>query len=370
MHILIVPDSFKESLSAKSVAEAIKEGFSKAIPEATFDLLPIGDGGEGTVAALVASMKLSEYERTVTGPFGEAVTMKYARKGDVALFEMADLVGLASISSEKRNPLTLDTRGLGELILYLAKEDVRQIYIGVGGSATNDGGIGMAAGLGYEFFDKDNHLLQAKGSSLDRVARISADKVPAILENLDIQILTDVMNPLCGENGATYVFGGQKGLPDLLFSQVDHAMATFYKQANPTIFSLAAAGAGGGMAAGLVTFAHGKIVSGIDTCLNLLDFDNRVKKADLVIVGEGRMDQQSLSGKAPIGVARRTPINIPVIAICGSLRNDLPDFPVENIQAAFPIISQVEPLIITLDRAEENLVRTAQNIGNLLRMKI
>ena len=124
------------------------------------------------------------------------------------------------------------------------------------------------------------------------------------------------------------------------------------------------------MAAGLVTFAHGKIVSGIDTCLNLLDFDNRVKKADLVIVGEGRMDQQSLSGKAPIGVARRTPINIPVIAICGSLRNDLPDFPVENIQAAFPIISQVEPLIITLDRAEENLVRTAQNIGNLLRMKI
>ena len=124
------------------------------------------------------------------------------------------------------------------------------------------------------------------------------------------------------------------------------------------------------MAAGLVTFAHGKIVSGIDACLNLLDFDNRVKKADLVIVGEGRMDQQSLSGKAPIGVARRTPITIPVIAICGSLRNDLPDFPVENIQAAFPIISQVEPLIITLDRAEENLVRTAQNIGNLLRMKI
>ena len=202
------------------------------------------------------------------------------------------------------------------------------------------------------------------------MARISADKVPAILGNLDIQILTDVMNPLCGENGATYVFGGQKGLPDLLFSQVDQAMATFYKQANPTIFSLAGAGAGGGMAAGLVTFAHGKIVSGIDTCLNLLDFDNRVKKADLVIVGEGRMDQQSLSGKAPIGVARRAPINIPVIAICGSLRNDLPDFPVENIQAAFPIISQVEPLIITLDRAEENLVRTAQNIGNLLRMKI
>lgn len=213
MHILIVPDSFKESLSAQSVAEAIKAGFSKALPEATFDLLPIGDGGEGTMAALTAALQLDTYTHIVTGPFGEPVSMKYARKGDVALFEMADLIGLASISSEKRNPLTLDTRGLGELILYLAKEGVRQIYIGVGGSATNDGGIGMAAGLGYEFFDKDNHLLQAKGISLDRVARISADNVPAILENLDIQILTDVTNPLCGENGATYVFGGQKVCP-------------------------------------------------------------------------------------------------------------------------------------------------------------
>ena len=370
MHILIAPDSFKESLSAQSVAEAIKAGFSKALPEATFDLLPIGDGGEGTMTALIAALQLDTYTHIVTGPFGEPVSMKYARKGDIALFEMADLVGLASISPEKRNPLTLDTRGLGELILYLSKEGVRQIYIGVGGSATNDGGIGMAVGLGYEFFDKDNHLLQAKGASLGRVARISADNVPAILENLDIQILTDVTNPLCGENGATYVFGGQKGLSALLFSQVDQAMATFYKQANPAIFSLTGAGAGGGMAAGLVTFAHGKIVSGIDTCLNLLDFDNRVKRADLVIVGEGRMDQQSLAGKAPIGVAKRTPSNIPVIAICGSLSDNLPDFPVENIQAAFPIISQVEPLAIILAKAEENLIRTAQNIGNLLKMKI
>ena len=184
-------------------------------------------------------------------------------------------------------------------------------------------------------------------------------------ENLDIQILTDVTNPLCGENGATYVFGGQKGLSALLFSQVDQAMATFYKQANPAIFSLAGAGAGGGM----VTFAHGKIVSGIDTCLDLLDFDNRIKKADLVIVGEGRMDQQSLAGKAPIGVAKRTPSNIPVIAICGSLSEDLPPLPLENIVAAFSILEKSEPLAESLKKADVYLENTAASIARIMSLR-
>ena len=176
-------------------------------------------------------------------------------------------------------------------------------------------------------------------------------------------------NPLCGQQGATQIFGRQKGLPEWLLSSVDQEMKKFYELANPQIFIQAGAGAGGGMAAGLVTFAKGKVVSGIDTCLDLLDFDRRVKEADLVIVGEGRMDKQSLAGKAPIGVARRTPKGIPVLAICGSLADDLPPFPRENIQAAFPIISQVADLDVTLAQARENLVRTARNIGNLLAIK-
>ena len=369
MHILLAPDSFKESLSAVQVAEALKEGFSQALPEATFDLLPIGDGGEGTVAALVSAMKLKEFRHWVTGPFGQPVEMKYARQDQLALFEMADLVGLALISKEKRNPLGLETRGLGELILHLVEHGVKKIFVGVGGSATNDGGIGMAAGLGYEFFDENNHQLRPVGSSLGRVARISAERVPTCLDDIEIEILTDVSNPLCGQQGATQIFGRQKGLPEWLLSSVDQEMKKFYELANPQIFTQAGAGAGGGMAAGLVTFAKGKVVSGIDTCLDLLDFDRRVKEADLVVVGEGRMDKQSLAGKAPVGVARRTPKEIPVLAICGSLADDLPPFPRENIHAAFPIISQVADLDVTLAQARENLVRTARNIGNLLAIK-
>lgn len=369
MHILIAPDSFKESLSAAQVAQSLQTGFSQALPDASFDLLPVGDGGEGTMAALRAAMGWAEFYHTVTGPFGQPVKMPYARNSQQALFEMADLVGLASIPHEKRNPLAIETKGLGELILYLAEDGVRKILVGVGGSASNDGGIGLAAGLGYEFFDVGNHRLRPIGSSLGKVARISAEQVPAFLKEVEIEILTDVDNPLCGERGATIVFGGQKGLASLLFSQVDQAMADFYQLVDPQVIDMDGAGAGGGMAAGLVAFAGGKIVSGIETCLDLLDFDDRVKKADLVVVGEGRMDRQSLAGKAPVGVARRTPEGIPVLAICGSLEDDLPDFPVGNIQAAFPIIARADSLDRVLEQAERNLIRTARNIGNVLKMK-
>lgn len=369
MHILIAPDSFKESLSAAQVSQALQTGFSQALPDASFDLLPVGDGGEGTMAALTAALGWAEFYHSVTGPFGQLVKMPYARNGQQALFEMADLVGLASIPEEKRNPLAIETKGLGELILHLAEDGVRKILVGVGGSASNDGGIGLAAGLGYEFFDADNHRLRPIGSSLGKVARISAEQVPAFLKEVEIEILTDVDNPLCGVRGATTVFGGQKGLAPLLFSQVDRAMADFYQLINPQVIDMGGAGAGGGMAAGLVAFAGGKIVSGIETCLDLLDFDDRVKKADLVVVGEGRMDRQSLAGKAPVGVARRTPEGIPVLAICGSLADDLPDFPVEKIQAAFPIIARADSLDRILEQAEQNLIRTARNIGNVLKMK-
>lgn len=261
MHILLAPDSFKESLSAVQVAEALKEGFSQALPEATFDLLPIGDGGEGTVAALISAMRLKEFCHWVTGPFGQPVEMKYARQDQLALFEMADLVGLALIPKEKRNPLGLETRGLGELILHLAENGVKKMLVGVGGSATNDGGIGLAAGLGYEFFDENDHRLRPIGSSLGRVTRISAERVPACLDDIDIEILTDVSNPLCGQQGATQVFGRQKGLSEWLLSPVDQEMRKFYELANPQIFTQTGAGAGGGMAAGLVTFTKGKVVS-------------------------------------------------------------------------------------------------------------
>ena len=355
-------------MSAKEVAQALKTGFAEALPDATFDLLPLGDGGEGTMAALAAALDLKEKSKQVTGPFGQKVELSYFYQEDLALLEMADLVGLASIPLEKRKPLELTTQGLGEMLLFLAENGFKRVLFGVGGSASNDGGIGLAAGLGYEFFDQNQQPLPAIGASLGQVAFISDQRVPEVIKNLQLSILTDVTNPLCGQKGATFVFAGQKGLPESQFTAVDQAMESFYQIANPAIFSVAGAGAGGGLAAGLVTFAGGQLCSGIDTCLDLLDFDQKVAAADLVIVGEGRLDQQSLAGKTPIGVARRTPKNTPVIAICGSLSDDLPAFPLENIMAAFPIIAKVENEVETFAASRQNLIRTARNIGNLLHL--
>lgn len=366
MHILIAPDSFKESLSALDAAKAIQRGFKKALPNATFDLMPIGDGGEGTLETLTDGLHLRRDSHIVTGALGQPVEAHYATNGQLAVFEIADICGLEKVPLDKRNPLTLTTKGVGEMIGHLVDLGIKEIMIGVGGSSTNDGGIGMAAGLGYRFFDESGQEVAAVGDNLGNIVRFFRDSNSPDLSQVTLTIITDVTNPLCGPKGATYIFAGQKGLPKTDFAHVDKAMEQFYRQSFPELLDLAGAGAGGGMAAGLVAFAGGKIISGIDAVLDVLDFDRRVQAADLVIVGEGRMDQQSLSGKAPVGVARRTPKGTPVIAICGSLKDDLPDFPVANIQAAFPIISGVDSLEKTLAKAPQNLERTAQNIGNLL----
>ncbi|MGQ7448651.1 glycerate kinase family protein [Streptococcus suis] len=327
MHILIAPDSFKESLSATKVAEAIKKGFSKVYPQAGYDLIPLGDGGEGTVESLMQALSLDETQTWVTGPFGDKIKVSYAVKDDLAVFEMAEIVGLASIPHERRSPLFIKTQGVGELIVELVQNGVKRIFIGVGGSASHDGGIGMAAGLGVKFYNREGKEVEAIGAHIGEIVSFSTEDMLVDLSQVRIDLVTDVDNPLCGP-----------------------------------------AGAGGGMAAGLVQFAGARIQKGIDFVLNQLDFDHRVAKADLVVVGEGRMDAQSLSGKTPIGVARRTPTGIPIIAICGSLKDDLPEFPFENICAAFPIIASVESLEDTLQKAEKNLVRTAEQVARILQL--
>ncbi|MFD0844888.1 glycerate kinase [Streptococcus saliviloxodontae] len=368
MHILIAPDSFKESLSAQEVALALKEGFQAKLPGATFDLAPIGDGGEGTLEALAHNLDLTDAEVVLPHAFSENGRARYASKGQQAVFEMAEVCGLEKVPLNKRNPLTLSTQGIGEMMTILYDKGIRDLIIGVGGSSTNDGGIGMAKALGYRFFDQSGHELEAIGENLGKVATFSSQDVKS-LSGLKVTVVTDVTNPLCGPKGATVTFGRQKGLAEADFDRVDRAMSHFYSQVNPSALHLSGAGAGGGMAAGLVTFASGQIVSGIDFVLDTIQFDDRVKKADLVIVGEGRLDAQSLSGKAPVGVARRTPEQVPVIAICGSLSEDLPSFPTAGISAAFPIISKVQPLEETLADAAVNLRRTAENIANLLCLK-
>lgn len=366
MKILIAPDSFKECLPAKEVAEVIAEGLRQSLLDVEPITCPIGDGGEGTVDAISYSLALKETFTLVTGPFGEPVEMRYVEKDSMALFEVADLIGLGKIPVDQRRPLDLETRGIGELIGYLINQGKKDIYIGVGGTATNDGGLGLAVGLGYKFYDREGKELKACGQSLlewDSIHKEEAIKIP---EDVQIYILADVSNPICGLDGATYIFGKQKGLSPALFEQVDQAIYRFYEKNCANVLTQAGMGAGGGLAAGLCAFAQARLVSGIDSCLDLIDFDTKVATADLVIVGEGRLDHQSLSGKAPIEVARRTPKGIPVIAVCGSLADDLPKLPFENTIAAFSITKHPDSLEQLLKDARENLLFTARNIGNLL----
>ena len=369
MKIVIAPDSFKESLTAEEVAQAIKKGFKQSIADVECLLCPVGDGGEGTVDAIQHSLELEEEWQEVTGPFGLNEAMRYFQKGQIALFEVADLVGLGNIPREKRNPLHIQTRGIGELIRYLIDQGMKEIYIGVGGTASNDGGIGIAAGLGYCFYDKNGKELPACGQTLLEFELVSNSKLYRIPEDVKIRILADVVSPLCGHQGATYTFGRQKGLDPSLFETVDFAIQEFYEKFSPSTLPLKGTGAGGGIAAGLCAFAQASIVSGINTCLDLVDFDKKVEDADLVIVGEGRLDSQSFAGKAPIGVAKRTPNGVPVIAICGSLSEDLPPLPFENIQAAFSILEKSEPLEDSLKKASLYLEHTAANIGHLFKLK-
>ena len=369
MKIVIAPDSFKESLPASEVAKAIKRGLQKALPESECLLLPVGDGGEGTVDAIKSALGLEEHTTQVTGPFGDEVQMPYVYKETLALFEVADLIGLAKIPIEKRNPLKIQTKGIGQLILHLIEQGMKEIYIGVGGTSSNDGGIGIASGLGYQFYDENGMELEACGQSLFEVSKILDKSVVTIPADVRIKILADVTNPLCGTDGATYTFGKQKGLEPTQFQKVNDAIENFYHKVAPEMLKLDGAGAGGGIAAGLCAFARAEIVSGIQTCLDLINFDEQVADADLVIVGEGRLDSQSLSGKAPIGVAKRTPNGVPVIAICGSLAEDLPPLPFENVIAAFSILEKSEPLEDSLKNAAIYLEYTATNIGQVLALK-
>ena len=369
MKVVIAPDSFKESLSAKQVAEAIKRGFERVIPDAECLLLPVGDGGEGTVDAIKSSLALVEKIALVTGPFGDKVQIPYYEKGELALFEVADLIGLEKIPNEKRYPLEIQTKGIGQLILHLIDRGGKDIYIGVGGTASNDGGIGIASGIGYQFYDENGNELQACGQSLSAIRKISKERVVQIPADVHIKILADVNNPLCGPHGATYTFGKQKGLNPNEFEEIDKAIREFYEEIAPNVLTLEGAGAGGGIAAGFCVFTGAEIVSGIHTCLDLINFDEKVADADLVIVGEGRLDSQSLAGKAPIGVAKRTPKGVPVIAICGSLDEDLPSLPFENIIAAFSILEKSEPLEDSLKNAPTYLEHTAASLAQILSLK-
>lgn len=375
MKIVIAPDSYKESLSALDVASAIEQGFREIYADAEYVKLPVADGGEGTVEAMVAATQGCRIAVTVTGPLGEPVEAFYGLSGDrqCAFIEMAAASGLESVPPARRNPLLTTSWGTGELIRHALDAGVRQIIIGIGGSATNDGGAGMVQALGAKLLTKDNQQIAAGGRALESLARIDVSELDKRLAGCRIDVACDVTNPLTGPQGATAVFGPQKGATAEMIPCLDNALAHFadiiHRDLELDVLHLEGGGAAGGMGAGLYAFCGAKLRPGIEIVTDALHLADIVADADLVITGEGRIDSQTVHGKVPVGVARVAKrYNLPVIGIAGSLTADVGVVHQHGLDAVFSVIYSVCTLEQALENAAENVRMTARNVAAVLKM--
>jgi glycerate 2-kinase len=330
MRIVIAPNAFKGSLSAIDAAQAIAEGVRAATPDADLTLLPIADGGDGTVDALVAAAHGEYRSRRVRGPLGEPVDAGYGLidQASTAVIEMARAAGLALLAQEKRDPRVTTTYGVGELMQAAYDNGARHFIVGIGGSATNDGGAGMAQALGYHLLDEQGHELPPGGLALTRLARIHVGGVHANWKQTDVQVASDVSNPLTGPNGASAVYGPQKGATPEMVTELDAALArlaeVIRRDLGVDVELLPGAGAAGGLGAGLVAFAGARLRPGAEMVMDAIKLDEKLDSADLVITGEGRLDSQTARfGKGPAAVARHARnAGIPVIGIAGSLADE------------------------------------------------
>ena len=320
---VVVSDSFKGTVSSREICEIAQRVIPRHFPACEVVCIPVADGGEGTVDCFIQAMGAQRVEVTVTNALGEKSAAAYARIGELAIIEMAAAAGLPQVGA-LRCPGTATTYGVGELIAHAAHSGCRKILLGLGGSATNDGGCGCAAALGVRFYDADGQSFVPVGDTLGRIARIDTAEAEALLRSVEITVMCDVTNPLYGPTGAAYVFAPQKGADAEKVKSLDAGLRHFgdviRSQLGIDVSRMPGAGAAGGMGAGCVALLGGMIQSGIDAVLDVTGFDRQLEGADLVITGEGRIDSQSADGKVISGVARRTRAKgVPLIAIAGGI---------------------------------------------------
>ena len=375
MNIVIAPDSYKECLSALEVAAEIEAGFREVLPNAQYRTVPLADGGEGTVAAMVASTGGSLLALDVTGPLGEPVKACYGLTGDgkTAIIEMAAASGLALVAPNLRNPLKTTTFGTGELIKAAMDAGARHLVIGIGGSATNDGGAGMLQALGVKLLNHDDRQIGFGGGSLANLARIDISGMDPRLKQCSIEAACDVNNPLTGPKGASRIFGPQKGATAEMVAQLDANLGHFAdiisRDLRVQVDSVPGAGAAGGMGAALLAFFGAKLRPGIAIVVETVGLEAMIQDADLVITGEGRIDSQSIHGKTPVGVAAVAKrYGKPVIGIAGSLSNDVDVVHEYGIDAVFSVLSQVGTLEEALTHAAANLRAVSRNIAAALKL--
>ncbi len=376
MKIIIAPDSYKESLTAIEVAIAIEAGFKKKIPDAQYIKLPMADGGEGTVQALIDASNGLIKKCTVTSPLGEPIQAFYGLLGDekTAIIEMAAASGLHLVKPALRDPLLTTSYGTGELIKAVLNEGCTHIILGIGGSATNDAGIGMAQALGVKMLDKDANEIAFGGGAIASLVTIDRANIDPRLNDIKFEVACDVDNQLCGSQGATCVFATQKGASTEMIVQLDnnlnHYANLLKTQIGCSVKNSAGAGAAGGMGATLLALFNATLRPGIDIVIDAINLDQIVSDADLVITGEGRIDSQTIFGKTPIGVARTAKkYNIPVIAIAGCLANDANLVHDHGIDSVFSAVSSVTTQENALKDAAVNVENIACNIAALYQLR-
>ncbi|AVX01896.1 glycerate kinase [Vibrio vulnificus] len=374
MKIVIAPDSFKESLTAKQVCVAIERGFRDIFPMASYEHLPLADGGEGTVDVLTLGLNGSWKVSLVDGPTGVKTYAKWSLldEGKTALIEVAAASGLDLLLPSERNPMITSTYGTGELLRHALDAGVEKILLGLGGSATNDGGAGIVQALGGMLLDNNGDELEKGGAALEQLASINLENIHPRCRSVQLIVACDVSNPLCGESGASRVYGQQKGANDEMIAALDKALENFarvsssYQHADP--ISQPGFGAAGGTPLGLSLLFNMEMKSGIEMVLDTLNADELIKDADLIITGEGQMDNQTLQGKTPFGIAKRAHARgIPVIGVAGSLGQEVDEL-YSRIDPLFGTVRAPQTLENVLEEAEKNVTRTSRNIASAIRL--
>ena len=348
MKIVIIPDSFKGSASSMEVCNCIERGILKVFKNANIKKIPVADGGEGTVDSILYAAGGNIKKVNVRNPSGKIIEAKYGIiNKEKAVIEMAEASGITLVDDAVRNPLKYSTYGTGELIKDAMNNNIKEILIGIGGSATNDCGIGMANALGYKFLDENNNELEAIAENMIKVASIDDSNVDKRIFDIKINVACDVKNPLYGENGATAIYGKQKGVTEESFDILDNGLKNIARivkeKFNKEIDHIEGSGAAGGLGGGLVAFCNAELKSGIDAVLDIIDFEDKIKDASLIITGEGAIDGQTKKGKVPVGVARRAN-GIPVIAIVGDIRDGAEAVYDMGIVSIMPALKRAMPL--------------------------
>jgi glycerate kinase len=371
--IVIAPDSFKESLTALEAANAIEEGLKEVLPGCQFVKVPMADGGEGTVQSLVDATGGQIEHATVTGPLGDKVKGFYGLLGDgkTAVIEMAAASGLELVPRKKRDPMIATTFGTGELISIALDKGVERIIIGIGGSATNDGGAGMVQALGGKLVDQDGLDIPFGGAGLAKLERIDLSTLDIRLANVKVDVACDVDNPLIGPKGASAIYGPQKGATpeqiELLDANLAHYASVIKRDVGKDIQDVPGAGAAGGLGAGLLAFLPAELKRGGDLVIEATKLEEAVRDADLVITGEGGVNHQTIHGKTPICVANTAKkYDVPVIALAGSLTNDYTNVYDHGIDALFSIVPGAVTLEEALETGYENMKNTARNLAAVI----